>query len=131
MEEKNNRKYSDGHLWLEINGDNATIGLTELALEELENVTFVELPARGLSVRRDDVLFVLESNKASGDFVAPLDCVVTDCNDILAKDTTLVNSSPERSGWICKVRMTDKSQITDLMDEDDYMSEYGKQRTKE
>ena len=127
MEDKNNRKYSDGHLWLEIHGDEATIGLTELALEELENVTFVELPARELSVRRDDVLFVLESNKASGDFVAPLDCVVTDCNDILAKDTTLVNSSPEQRGWICKVRMTDKSQISDLMDEGDYLSEYGKQ----
>ena len=125
MDNGSKRKYSDGHLWVEVQGDEAVIGLTQLALEELENVTFVELPEKGLSVRKDDVLFVLESNKASGDFVAPLDCVVIDSNEPLAKDTTLVNRSPEELGWICKVAITDKSQLEDLMDEKDYLSEFG------
>ena len=127
MEDKNNRKYSDGHLWVETHGDEAVLGLTELALEELGNVTFVELPKRGMSISKDDVLFVLEAEKASGDFVAPLDCVVTDCNDVLANDTALVNGSPEHKGWICKVRITDKSQLDGLMDEKEYLSEFGKQ----
>ena len=122
------KKYSDGHLWLELQGSEAVVGLTELALEELENVTFVELPTRGKAFRKDDVLFVLESNKASGDFVAPLDCVVTDCNDILANDTTLINNSPENQGWICKVHVNDKSQLDELMDADEYYSQYAKHR---
>ena len=126
MKKSKERKYSDGHLWVEVHGDEAVIGLTELALEELENVTFVELPPRGKAIRKDDVLFVLESNKASGDFVAPIDCVVTDCNDILAKDTTLVNSSPEDLGWLCKVKITDMAQIEALMDADEYLSEFAK-----
>jgi glycine cleavage system H protein len=126
MKKSKERKYSDGHLWVEVHGDEAVIGLTELALEELENVTFVELPPRGKAIRKDDVLFVLESNKASGDFVAPIDCVVADCNDILSKDTTLVNNSPEDLGWLCKVKLTDKSQIEALMDADEYLSECAK-----
>ena len=126
MDNRSKRKYSDGHLWVEVDGNEALLGLTELAIEELENVTFVELPQRGLSVRKDDVLFVLESNKASGDFVAPFDCVVTDCNDILSKDTTLVNTSPEQNGWICKVTITDKSQLNTLMDAKEYFSEFAK-----
>ena len=126
MKKAKERKYSDGHLWVEVHGDEAVIGLTELALEELENVTFVELPPLGKAIRRDDVLFVLESNKASGDFVAPIDCVVTDRNDILATDTTLVNSSPEELGWICKAKITDKAQIDALMDAEEYLSEFSK-----
>ncbi|MBQ7652309.1 MAG: glycine cleavage system protein H [Victivallales bacterium] len=126
MENGSNRKYSDGHLWVDVQGDQAVVGLTGLALEELGNVTFVELPERGASIIRDDALFVLEAEKASGDFVAPIDCIVTDCNDILAKDTTLVNSSPEGKGWICKVKITDKSQLADLMDAEEYLSEFGK-----
>ena len=129
MENGSKRKYSDGHLWVEVHGDEAILGLTQLAIEELGNVTFVELPKRGLSVRKDDVLFVLEAEKASGDFVAPLDCVVADCNDTLASDTTPVNSSPEQAGWICKVTVKDKSQLENLMDEKEYLNEFGRQES--
>ncbi len=73
MENEIKRKYSDGHLWVEVQGDEAVLGLTRLAIEELGNVTFVELPRRGLSVKKDDVLFVHESDKASRDFLAQLD----------------------------------------------------------
>lgn len=120
------RKYSDGHLWVESSGDIVTIGLTELALEELENVTFVELPKPGAAVKKDDVLFVLESNKASGDFVSPVDGTVVQCNDILAEDTTLVNSSPEKLGWICKLADAPQEQLAALMSEEDYRSEFGR-----
>ena len=125
MDETGKRMYSDGHLWLEIHGDEALVGLTELALEELENVTFVELPAIGAKIKKDDVLFVLESNKASGDFMAPVDGVVTKTNTVLAKDTTLINQSPEKLGWICGMKLSDLSQTDSLMDEKDYMSEFG------
>jgi len=122
MKSGSSRKYSDGHLWVEVHGDEAVLGLTELAVEELGNVTFVELPQRGISISKDAVLFVLEADKASGDFVAPIDCVVTDCNDILTKDTSPVNGSPEHNGWLCKVRISDKSQLDALMDEEEYLN---------
>lgn len=120
------RKYSDGHLWVEQDGDIVTLGLTELALEELENVTFVELPLLGATMKKDEVLFVLESNKASGDFVSPVDGKVIECNDILSTDTTLVNSSPEELGWICRLAEVPQEQLDGLMTAEEYHSEFGK-----
>ena len=74
------RRYSDGHLWFEPLNGLIYVGLTKLAIEELGEINFVELPLPGQPVKKDDVLFVLESNKASGDFIAAVDGTVSTVN---------------------------------------------------
>ncbi len=114
------RRYSDGHLWLEPVESVVYIGLTQLALEELGEVNFLELPQLGAKAVKDDVLFVLEANKASGDFVSAVDGIVEEVNAELSDDMSLLNSSPEEQGWICKLSHVPASQLAELMSASQY-----------
>lgn len=114
------RRYSDGHLWLEPEESVVYIGLTQLALDELGEVNFLELPQLGAKAVKDDVLFVLESNKASGDFVSAVDGIVEEVNAELSDDLSLLNSSPEEQGWICKLSHVPDAQLAELMSVSQY-----------
>ena len=114
------RLYSDGHLWLEPADGGYYIGLTKLALEELGEINFVELPPIGTTIKKDDVLFVLESNKASGDFVSAVDGTVEEVNQELAEDTGALNDSPEEAGWICRLSNVPPQHLQELMTAQQY-----------
>lgn len=114
------RLYSDGHLWLEPSEDGYYVGLTQLALEELGEINFIELPTVGAVIHKDDVLFVLESNKASGDFVSAVDGVVAEVNQKLAKNLQPLNASPEEMGWLCKLTQVSHQQLQELMSSAQY-----------
>ena len=109
------RRYSDGHLWLEPRDGKLYVGLTKLAIEELGEINFVELPMQGQAVKKDDVLFVLESNKASGDFVSAVDGTVVAINADAEANPRLLNDSPEEQGWLCALANVPAEQFVALM----------------
>ena len=114
------RRYSDGHLWLEPLDGLLFVGLTKLALEELGEVNFVELPKCGGAIKKDDVLFVLEANKASGDFLAPVDGTVSAVNHAAETRPSLLNASPEEQGWLCALSNVSHEQFIALMTASEY-----------
>ena len=109
------RRYSDGHLWLEPLDGLTYVGLTKLAIEELGEINFVELPIQGRAVKKDDVLCVLESNKASGDFISAVDGTVSKTNRDVEKTPSLLNDSPEVQGWLCALADVPAEQFAALM----------------
>ena len=114
------RRYSDGHLWFEPLNGLIYVGLTKLAIEELGEINFVELPLPGQPVKKDDVLFVLESNKASGDFIAAVDGTVSTVNLDVEKTPCLLNDSPEEQGWLCTLSDVPVNQFAALMTASQY-----------
>jgi glycine cleavage system H protein len=99
------RYYSEDHVWLELQVDSATLGLSRHAVTELGELTFVELPTPGSRCARGDVLCVVESRKTAADVCSPVGGTVVAANELLHEQPGLVNASPEAAGWIC--RLTD------------------------
>ena len=112
--------YTEDHEWVEIVGDEATVGISEYAAEELGEVTFVELPEENDDFIIGDTLGRVESSKAAADIYAPISGTVSLVNEALADDPELLNESPEDKGWICRLVDFDSSEVDDMMDEDDY-----------
>lgn len=112
--------FTDDHEWLRVEGDVATIGITDYAQEQLGDLVYVDLPEAGKSLTRGDTAAVVESVKAASDVYAPLDGEVTAVNDALAGDPSLVNSAAESDGWFWKMKLSDKSQLDGLMNEAAY-----------
>ena len=109
-------RYTREHEWLRVDGDLATIGISDHAQQQLGDLVFVELPEVGRQVRQGGNLAVVESVKAASDVYAPIDGEVIETNSAVAEDPALVNRSPEDAGWFCKLRIADQSQLTKLMD---------------
>jgi glycine cleavage system H protein len=114
------RYYTDEHEWIEVEGDVATVGITEYAQEQLGDIVFVELPEVGAELGQGDDAAVVESVKAASDVYAPVSGTVTEGNEALDEEPGLVNSSPEEDGWFFKLTLSDKSELNDLMDADAY-----------
>jgi glycine cleavage system H protein len=112
--------FTEDHEWLRVEGDVATIGITDYAQEQLGDLVYVDLPAVGKSLARGDTAAVVESVKAASDVYAPVDGEVTAANDTLAGDPSLVNSAAGSDGWLWKMKLSDKSQLDGLMDEAAY-----------
>ncbi|MGD8325559.1 MAG: glycine cleavage system protein GcvH [Sphingomonadales bacterium] len=115
-------KYSKDHEWISIEGDEATIGVTDYAQNALGDVVFVELPEVGANLTQGDEAAVVESVKAASEVYAPVSGEVIAVNDALVDAPDMVNSDPEGEGWFFKLRLADKGQIDELMDEDGYKS---------
>ena len=113
--------YTEDHEWVEINGDTATIGISEYAAEQLGEITYVELPEEDDDFIIGDRLGEVESDKASCDIYAPISGTVTDVNENLSDDPALINESPEDKGWICRLTNFDSSEFDDMMNEDAYL----------
>jgi glycine cleavage system H protein len=113
-------KYTKDHEWLKLDGDVATIGITEHAQEQLGDVVFVELPAIGKKVKKGGDAAVVESVKAASEVYAPVTGEVVEVNGELSGDPSLVNRGAEKDGWFMKVRIADKSELDDLMDKSAY-----------
>lgn len=111
-----NLRYNSSHEWVLVDGDTATVGITDHAQEELTDVVFVELPPVGKSVDVGDPTAVVESVKAASDIYAPVSGEVVEVNPAVEADPSLVNTDPYGKGWIFKLQLKDAGQLGDLMD---------------
>ena len=109
-------RYTKDHEWVRVEDDEATIGITKYAADQLGDIVFVELPAASSSVDQFATFGVVESVKAVSDLFAPVGGEVTAANDELTGQPELVNSDPYGQGWMIRVRVADVSQLDDLLD---------------
>ena len=114
------RKYTEDHEWVEVDGDAGVIGISEYAQEQLGDVVFVELPEVGTVLDRGDEVAVVESVKAAAEVYAPVSGEVLEVNEDLNGDPSLVNTDPFGDGWFAKLKLSDPDELDDLMDEDTY-----------
>ena len=112
--------YTEEHEWIRVEGDTATVGITDFAQGQLGDIVFVELPDAGRQVSKGGEAAVVESVKAASDVYAPVDGEVTEANEALADDPSLANSDPEGEGWFFRLRLGDRSQLEGLMDSEAY-----------
>lgn len=108
--------YTKEHEWVEVVGAQATVGISEHAAHELGDITFVELPKIGKTVKQFDTLAAIESVKAASDIYSPLSGKVAAVNDALDEAPELVNQGAEQQGWICKLEGFDSAELSSLMD---------------
>ena len=118
-------RYHQSHEWVRLEGDTATIGVTDHAQEELTDVVFVELPEIGRTVDAGDPTAVVESVKAASDIYSPVAGEVVEVNDAVEADPALVNTDPYGEGWIYKLKVKDASQVEGLMDAAAYRAMIG------
>jgi len=112
--------FSKEHEWVKISGTTATVGISEHAAHELGDITFVELPTVGKSVKQFDTVAAIESVKAASDIYSPLTGKVTSINETLENTPEVVNESAEEAGWICTLEITDPSEVKKLMSRSEY-----------
>ncbi len=120
-----NLKYTADHEWIALEGDVATVGITQHAQEELTDIVFVELPEVGRECEEEEAIAVVESVKAASDIYAPLAGEILEGNADLEADPALVNTDPHGKGWIFKMKVKDLADVEALMDADAYTSHIG------
>ena len=120
MEFPEDLKYSKEHEWVLVEGNVATIGITDYAQEHLGDIVFVELPAVGDKITKDEAFGVVESVKAVSDIYAPVSGKVLEVNDDLPDSPEMLNEDPYGDGWIVKVEMAEADDINDLMTAAEY-----------
>ena len=113
-------KYSKEHEWIKLEGDVATIGITQHATEMLGDIVFVELPEVGSSVEKDGNAGVVESTKAASDVYTPVSGEIVENNQAIVDDPGKVNSDPENDAWFFKLKIKDKAELDSLMNKDEY-----------
>lgn len=113
-------RYTKTHEWVRVDGDVATIGITDYAQNELGDITYLELPDVGSQVTQNEPLGVIESVKAASDIYAPVSGEVIERNERVIESPDLVNRSPYEEAWLIKVRITNPSELEALMDADQY-----------
>jgi glycine cleavage system H protein len=115
-----NLKFTKDHEWVHIDGDIATVGITDYAQQQLGDVVFVELPDVGRVLERSKDAAVVESVKAASEVYAPIDGTVTEVNPALTDDPATVNTDPHVAGWFFKMKIADPAQLDALLDENQY-----------
>lgn len=113
-------KYTKDHEWVNVDGDTATVGITEYAAEALGELVYVELPEVGASLSKGDAFAVVESSKSASDVYAPLSGEVVAVNSDLDSEPELVNNSTYENGWIIKIKFSDESELDETLDEEAY-----------
>lgn len=120
MEYPDDLKYSQEHEWVLVEDNVATVGISEFAQNQLGDVVFVELPAVGDKVTKDEAMGVVESVKAVSDVYAPVSGTVLEVNDDLPEGTEMINEDPYGDGWMVKIEMSDPTDVDDLMTAAEY-----------
>ena len=110
-------KFTEEHEWLKIEGDVATVGITEHAATQLGDLVFVQLPDVGAKLAKGEGAAVVESVKVASDVFAPLDGEIVEINEAIVKDPSIVNSDPQNAGWFFRLKLADVKALEDLMDE--------------
>ncbi|WP_288411075.1 glycine cleavage system protein GcvH [uncultured Sphingomonas sp.] len=114
------RFFTQEHEWIEVDGEVATVGITEYAAGQLGDIVFVDVPADGRELTKGDDAAVVESVKAASDVYTPASGTVIEGNAALADNPALVNEDPEGDGWFFKLTLRDDSELGELMDEEKY-----------
>lgn len=115
-------KYTESHEWIRVQNDVGTVGITDHAQKELGDIVYVELPKVGKSVKAGEEAVVLESTKAAADVYAPVSGTIIEVNKAVSDASELVNKSPERDGWLFKLKIGNPSELNTLMDSAAYLA---------
>lgn len=115
-----NRYYTSEHEWIEIDGDTATVGITEYAQHQLGDITFVDLPVDGAEVKKGDGIAVVDSVKAASDVYSPVSGTISVTNAALEDQPELVNEAAEGDGWLWKMTLSDAGELEAMMDQAAY-----------
>lgn len=118
-------KYTKDHEWLKVDGDTGTIGITDYAQGELGDVVFVELPAIGKAVKAHDSFGTIEAVKAVSDLYAPVSGSILEINKELEKSPETVNKDPYGAGWMVKIKLSNASEMSELLDASAYKALIG------
>ena len=115
-------RYTADHEWVSLDGDVATVGITDYAEEQLGDLVYVELPSVGQEVTAGDETAVLESVKAAGDVKSPVSGIIVEVNETLSDAPEKVNENPTGDGWVFRVKITNTADLETLMDKAGYDS---------
>ena len=113
-------KYTKDHEWVKIEGDVATVGITDFAQGELGDIVYVEVETVDEELEREEVFGTVEAVKTVSDLFLPVSGEIIEFNEALEEEPEMVNSDPYGEGWMIKIKMTDTSEVEDLMSSDDY-----------
>jgi glycine cleavage system H protein len=114
------KKFSEKHEWVLVEGDVATVGITKHATEMLGDIVFVEVPEIGKAIEQNNQAAVVESTKAASDVYSPISGEVIEGNKLIVDDPSSVNSDPEGASWFFKIKIKDSSELDSLMTKSDY-----------
>jgi glycine cleavage system H protein len=117
--------FTKEHEWIRIDGLNGTVGITSYAVEQLGDITFVELPRPGRDAKQGEVLCTIESVKAASDIYAPVSGKVIVVNDQVESGPEIVNQSPEEEGWLVRIELIDPGELKSLMTLEQYREYLG------
>ena len=120
-----NLKYSNDHEWLRIEGDEAYVGITDFAQHELGDIVFVDVDTEGETLDKDEIFGSIEAVKTVSDLVLPVSGEVLEFNADLESNAAAINTDPYNAGWIIKMKLTNPSEVIDLMDSVAYTSFVG------
>ncbi len=112
--------FTRDHEWVRIDGRTGTIGITAYAVEQLGDITFVELPRPAREAKQAEVLCAIESVKAASDIYAPLSGKVIEINELVESEPDVVNRSPEEEGWLVRMEIADPGEVKGLMSREQY-----------
>ena len=124
MPNPDDRRYSETHEWHKLEGSTVTIGITRFAVDELTDVTFVELPETGTELKAGEPLGEIESVKATGQIYSGINGKVVAVNDAAVEDPSLINEDPFDKGWLVKAEIEDPSQMDNLLDSQAYSQKF-------
>ena len=120
MSDNKNLLFTKEHEWLDVDGDEAQIGITDFAQGELGDIIFVELPEVGDKFSKDDVFGTIEAVKTVADLYMPVSGEILELNNVIEDSPELINTSPHERGWIIKIKITEKSEVDTLLNENQY-----------
>ncbi|MCL4498475.1 MAG: glycine cleavage system protein GcvH [Deltaproteobacteria bacterium] len=120
MEFPKNLKYNTEHIWVKVNRDNALIGVTDYAQDQLGDIIYVDLPEPGYELEQNESFGTIESAKSVSELYAPVSGHVVRVNESLKDEPELVNEEPYDSGWLLEIKLTNENDLNDLMDNQDY-----------
>lgn len=114
--------YSDSHEWIRVEGKKGTVGISKHAQKELGEIVYVQLPEVGQEVKGGEEVAVLESTKAAADIYSPVSGKVVRVNEALKEDISLINSSPEKEGYLFEIALTHPDEVKKLIPQTDYLT---------
>ena len=120
------RRYLESHEWHKLDGDLVTIGITQVAADELTDITFIQLPKVGQAITAGEPFGEIESVKATADLMSGVSGVVMEANSALKDNPGLINHDPYAAGWMIKVKPTDPASVQNLLSAEDYLNKTGR-----
>ncbi len=118
-------KYTKSHEWVRVNGDTATVGITDHAQHELTDIVFVELPDVGKKFKTGEACAVVESVKTASDIYSPVSGEILETNKAVVDDPALVNTEPYAGGWFFKIKLSNPAELNSLLTPEQYKAQIG------